>query len=222
MSPNLEEVLVAALVGLASWFVKDFLFGLVQKRDQLERAEWEYRLKELYCPLYWWSGLLTMQTSQQNRVHISERLQGVMAKAAYAIPKLQYYALVRLLEAAYAQKTSTITNQDRDRMRAYLYDQIEVLNLILYRSEATGGVGDPSTVLSPYRRLFRITLLALSHLMVWLLIALGIGGVLWLYRHGHFDVLGTAAILLLFLALVDTRRRADIQRGIAKRIGLEA
>ena len=222
MSANLENVLIAALVGLAGWFVKDFLFGLVKKRNELERLEWEYRLKEVYSPLYLWSGLLAMRTDKQVRNQICEHLHEVMAKAAYVIPKVHYYTLVRLLETAHGQRTSGVTENERGRMRAYLYNQIEVFNLILYRSEEAGGVGDPSRILSPYSRPLRLLLIALSHLLVWLLVALMIGGVLWLYQNRHFGLLGSSAVLLLLLIWVGTRRRAEVQREIAERLRLKS
>jgi hypothetical protein len=222
MSDNLENVLIAALLGLAGWFVKDFLFGLVQKRNQLERLEWEYRLKEIYCPLYFWSGLLAMRTDKKLNDQICEHLHDVMAKATYLIPKIHYYALIRLIETAHDQGTSGVAESERNRMRGYLYDQIEVLNFVLYRSEQTGGVGDPITILSPYRRLLRLLLMALSHVMVWLLIVLTVGGVLWLYQNRYFALLGSSAVLLLLIIGVDTGRRARIQRGIAERINLNS
>jgi hypothetical protein len=218
MSANLENVLIAALLGLAGWFVKDFLFGLAQKRNQLERLEWEYRLKEIYCPLYFWSGLLAMRTDKQLHSHVCEQLHRLMAKATYVVPQIHYYTLIRLIETAHDQATSGVTENERARVRAYLYDQIEVLNLVLYRADATGGIGDPIRILSPYRRLLRLLLLSLGHLLAWLLIALMIGGVLWLYQNRYFGLLGSTAVLLLLLVWVDTRRRAAIQRGIATRI----
>ena len=218
MRANLEDVLIAALIGLSGWFVKDFLFGLFKKRNELERLEWEYRLKEVYCPLYFWSGLLAMRTDKQVRDQMCEHLQGVMAKAAYVIPKVHYYTLVRILETARGQSTSGVTEAERDRMRAYLYDHIEVFNLLLYRSDEAGGVGDPRRLLSADSRPVRLLSIALSHLLVWLLVALMIGGVLWLYQNRHFDLLGAIAVLLLALMLADTRRRAEVQRGIAERL----
>jgi hypothetical protein len=218
MNADLDNVLIAAVVALAGWFVKDFLFGLVKNRNELERREWEYRLKEVYCPLYLWSGLLIMRTDKQARTQICEHLHEVMARAAYVIPKVHYYTLVRLLEMAHGQRTSAVTETERDRMRAYLYGQIEVFTLILYRSEDTGGVGDQSRLLSLSGRRLRLLMVALSHLFVWLLVALSIGGVLWLYQRQHLEVLGLSVVLLLLLLLVDTRRRAEVQRGIAERL----
>ncbi|MBU4143249.1 hypothetical protein KJ590_04635 [Patescibacteria group bacterium] len=218
MIANTEEVLIPTLVGVGGWFVKNFLFGLFQKRNQLKRVEWEYRLKEIYCPLYFWSGLLVMQMDRQVHASVCEHLQEVLAKAAYVLPKDHYYTLIKLLEVAHNQETSGVPDTQRDSLRSYLYGQIEVLNFILYRSQETGGVGDISATLSPYRSLLRLFFIGATHLLVWGLIALIIYGLLWLYQARQFSVIGVCAVVLLIVFWVDVRRRDDIEQGIENRL----
>jgi hypothetical protein len=218
MSSNLEQLLTAALVGLAGWFVKDFAFGLIRRRNELERNEWEYRLKEIFCPLYFWSGLLTMRTRKELTYQISDRLHDVMARAAYVVPRVHYYTLIKLLESAHEQETSPATEDERSRLRTYLYNQIEALNFILYRSEDAGGVGDPIATLSPYKRLLRLLLIGVTQLLFWLLAALGVGGTLWLYQHRYFDLLRVGVVLLLVVLLVDIRQRATVRKELEQRI----
>lgn len=219
MSSDLERVASAALVGLAAWLVKDVAFRLIQKVSEVERSEWEYRLKEIYCPLYFWSGLLGMRTAKERTYAICDRLQEVMARAAYVIPKTYYYTLVKLLESAYGQHTVPATDDERNRMRRYLYNQIEALNLLLYRSEYAGGAGDPIAILSPQRRLVRLLLIGMSHLLTWLLAAIVLGGgALWLYERRYFDLIAASAVLFLILLLVYIRRRAAIREGLEQRI----
>lgn len=219
MSSDLERIVSAALVGLAAWLVKDVAFRLIQKVSEIERSEWEYRLKEIYCPLYFWSGLLAMRTEKERTYEICDRLQEVMARAAYVIPTTYYHTLVKLLESAYEQHTVPATDDERTRMRRYLYNQIEALNLLLYRSEYAGGAGDPIAILSPQRRLLRLLLIGMSHLLSWLLAAIVVGGgALWLYERRYFDLLAASAVLFLILLLVYIRRRAAIREGLEQRI----
>lgn len=217
MSTDLEGVVSAALVGLAAWLVKDVAFSLIQKIKEIERREWEYRLKEIYSPLYFWSGLLAMRTEKERTYHICDRFQEVMARSAYVIPRSYYYTLVRLLESAHRQHTAPATNDERDRLRSYLYNQIEALNLLLYSSEYAGGAGDPVAVLSPQRRLMRLILIGMGHLLTWLFAAAVIGGgFLWLYERRDL-LLGSIALLLIAM-LIYVRRRTAIRVALEKRL----
>lgn len=218
MNSDLEKLIVPALIGFAAWLVKDVAFGFVQRIKDIERAEWEYRLKEIYCPLYFWSGLLTMQMEQQRAYDIGDRLQEIMARATYVVPKVYYYTLVKLLQSVHGQETAAATDSERDAMRLYLYNQIEAINMLLYRSEYLGGSGDPSASLSPQRRWLRLLLIGMGHLVTWLLVALLIGGLLWLYQRRHVDIMGAVALVLLVLLLMYVRRRADVRTGLEQRI----
>lgn len=218
MDGDLEQVLSAALVGLAGWLVKDFAFALIQKRNDLERGEWEYRLKEIYCPLYLWSGLLAMRASKERVFEICDQLLEVMARAAYAVPRSHYHTLVKLIESAHSQGTTPATAAERDSMRTHLYDQIEALNLLLYRLEGTGGVGDPRAILSPHRRVLRLVLVGVNNLLFWLIAVLGVAGALWLYEHRYFDLLGGVGVALLVLLWIDIRRRATVVKGLRERL----
>jgi len=218
MSADLEKIVLAALVGLAAWLIRDVAFRLMQQIKDIERSEWEYRLKEIYCPLYFWSGLLAMRLDKKRAYDVCDRLQEVMARAAYAVPKTYYYTLVKLLESVYEQRTVPVADDDRNGMRLYLYNQIEALNLLLYRSEYAGGAGDPIAILSPQRRWLRLLLIGLGHVVTWLLAVIIIGGVLWLYGRRYFDILGFGAVLVLLLLLMYVRRRASIREGLQQRI----
>ncbi len=217
MSSDLEKTVFAALLGLAAWLVKDVAYSLVQRINDIERKEWEYRLKEIYCPLYFWSGAIAMRLNNKSNQQICDRLEEVMARAAYAIPRAYYYTIVRLLESAYGQQTTPATEDELHGMREYLYHQIEALNMLLYRSEYAGGAGDPTSVLSPQRRLVRLLLLGIGHFLTWLVAVIVIGGALWLYERRYLDVLGGVAVLSLVLLLMYVRRRAEVRKGLAGR-----
>ena len=55
---SLEKIALPAAVALISWFIKDFIFGLISKRREAMRREWEFRLREIWSPLYYWSGVV--------------------------------------------------------------------------------------------------------------------------------------------------------------------
>jgi hypothetical protein len=103
-------------------------------------------------------------------------------------------------------------------MREYLYNQIEALNMLLYRSEYVGGAGDPAAALSRQRRLARLLLLGMGHLVTWLLALIVIGGALWLYERRYSDILGGVAVLSLILLLMYVRRRTEVRKGLEARI----
>ncbi|SRR6266487_417155 len=222
MNDDPQKIIFAALVGIAGWFVKDFLYGIIQRRNQLERSEWEYRLKEVYCPLYFWSGLLAMRLGDLQRSEILEQFHSVMAKASYVLPSVHYYVLVRLLEAAHEQVTSGVSDRERNDTRAYLHNQIEVLNFVLYRSDETGGVGDPAIILTPYKRVLRLLLIGFNHVLMWLLITLLIGGALLLYDGPYLPLLGLTAIVVLVLLWIDVRQRRAIRLGLQERMMVTA
>jgi hypothetical protein len=203
---------------VAAWFIKDFLFGLYQKRVALERHEWEYRLKEVYCPLYYWSGLLMFDTNDEERIAILEAINAIMARGAYTIAQRHYYTFVRLVEHGYLQKTSGAAEEEIAAARQYLYNHIEALTALLYRMEATAGVGDPSAVLNPYRRMVRFALIAVSQVLVWAVVAGAIGGVLWLWQQQQVAWVGALVVVLLAGLWVDVRQRNLQRRGVRDRL----
>lgn len=218
VSASVHQLVWAAAVGLAAWFIKDFLFGLYQKRAALERHEWEYRLKDVYCPLYYWSGVLMFDTAEDDRIRTAEALNAIMAKAAYAIPEGHYYTFVRLVENAYGQQTTRVEKEQIVEARKYLLNHIEALTALLYRMEASGGVGDPATSLDPYRRTLRFALVAVTQLLVWAIVGGAMWGVLWLWGRHDLTWVGALGIALLVVLWVDVRQRDSQRRDLRKRL----
>lgn len=218
MSDDLAKLVVPALIGLAAWLVKDVAFRFVQQIRDIERTEWEYRLKEIYCPLYFWSGLLALRTEKAFAHEICVRVQEIMARAAYVIPRAYYFTIVKLLESAYDQATLPATATERDAMRLYLYNQIEALNMLLYRSEYLGGAGDPNAALSPQRRWLRLLLIAMGHFITWFLAVVTIAALVWLYQRGPIEIIGLIAVVFLVLLFLYVRRRGEVRKGLEQRI----
>jgi len=221
MPENIPDLLLTAAIGLAAWFVKDFLFGVFRKRAALERQEWEYRLKEVYCPLYFWSGLLMFTVRDDVRTNLAASLNEVMARSAYAVSRPHYHTLVRLVERAYDQRTTRVSEESVNATRRYLYDHIEALTALLYRMEAAAGVGDPASVLEPFKRTVRLVLIGASQLLVWAIVAGAISGVLALTRAQGSVLLGALVVMLLILLLVDVRHRRSLLEGVRKRLQVE-
>jgi len=47
-TPLVEKLLFPLILGIVGWFVKDFLFAVYARRDELVRKEWEKRLLEVW------------------------------------------------------------------------------------------------------------------------------------------------------------------------------
>jgi len=62
----IEKFILPLILGIVGWFVKDYLFAVYARRDELVRKEWERRLLEIWCPLYYWSGIVMLSGNQKD------------------------------------------------------------------------------------------------------------------------------------------------------------
>lgn len=217
---TIEKILVPAAVALISWLIKDFIFGLISKRNEALRQEWEYRLKEIWSPLFYWSGVVLFDDVKKGwEKHGLAELEKVLAKSAHLIPRKHYYVLMTVVELMTAQKTTKKpTLQEITKAREYVYGQIEVLNYLLYRSSSMDDVSIRTNVLHPYSFLLRMLSLGIIHLGMWSIIAGAIIVVYLLYAQGHYWLLSIIALCLAFIVGIDVRKRQDIKRELEARL----
>ena len=220
---SIDKFVVPAVVALVSWLIKDFLFDLSVKRNEALRREWEFRLKEIWSPLYFWSGIvLFADNAKEWDKHGLADLEKTLAKSTHLIPRKQLYTFVKLVELASGQKTAKPTIDEIQKAREYVYSQIELLNYLLYRKTGMDDVSVKTNLLHPYRHLLRLLSPGVTHLAMWVAISGLILAVYSLYSEGYYWPLGVVAVsilvLIVVLVWVDIRKRKEIEREIQKRV----
>ena len=209
---NFNELLIPALVAFVSWFVKDFIVELISKRNDITRREWEYRLKEVLCPLYFWSGVITFDNKSPDGMrHGTAELGSALAKSAYVVPMKFYHTLVKLVELAYKQETTLPTDDQVLALREYLFGQIVLLNYVLYRRSEYGDIMASTDLRYQYRYILRVILVATTHVLIWLGISVLLGALYWSFANGIFWPLMLFGFFVLVLFIVDYNKRKDIR-----------
>lgn len=216
----IEKIVVPAAVALISWLIKDFIFGLYTRRNEALRREWEYRLKEIWSPLFYWSGIVLLDDVKKGwEKHGLTELEKILAKSAHLIPRKHYYVLMTVIELLTAQKTTKKPSlQELTKAREYIYSQIELLNYLLYRRSGMDDASINTNVLHPYRYLLRMFSLGIIHLGIWVIIAGVIMGIYFFYMEGYYRLLIIVALLLAIVFYVDVRKRREIRLEFEKRL----
>ncbi len=219
---SVEKYIVPAVVALISWLIKDFVFGLNVKRSDALRREWEYRLKEVWSPLYYWSGVILFGNDSKGWAkHGVGDLEKTLAKSAHLVPRQHFYKLIKLVETATEQQTKRITIEEIQKTREYVYGQIELLNYLLYRKSGMDDVSVKTNILHPYSHLLRLISLAAIHLAIWIAIAGALLFIYSLYADGYYWFVGILAAILIaalvLVVIVDFRKRREIEKEIGKR-----
>lgn len=216
----IEKIVVPAAVALISWLIKDFIFGLYTRRNEALRREWEYRLKEIWSPLFYWSGIVLLDDVKKGwEKHGLIELEKILAKSAHLIPRPHYYVFMTVVELMTAQKTTKKPMlQDITKAREYVYSQIELLNYLLYRSSGMDDVSIKTNVLHPYSYLLRMLSLGIIHLSIWIMIAGVIMGTYFFYMEGYYWLLVVIALVPAVVVIVDIRKRREIRLEFEKRL----
>jgi len=216
---HIEQALMPLVIGLISWLIKDLLVKTASKRNEAVRKEWEYRLKEIWSPLFYWSGIVIFSDSERGwKRHGLKELGDILTKSAHLLPLTHYHSLIRLLEGATDQKTSLVSLDQIKNTRDYIYKQIELMNYLVYRHQMMYEPDFAVDITKPYKLLLRGITTVLFHLFIWGLIA----GVLYtLYFCFTIDVIWPIIIflaILIILVCIDLKKRIDIHREIKKRV----
>jgi hypothetical protein len=223
---SIEKYIFPAVVALISWLIKDFLFGLNVKRSDVLRREWEFRLRDVWSPLYFWSGIVLFDGTKKGwDKHGVTEFERILARSTHLIPLRHFYTFIRMLETVSGQNTSKLSIKEIQNARNFVYNQIEVMNYLLYRRHGLDDVSAKTNVLHRYQQLGRLLVLGVVHLTIWLFIVGLIFGVYTLYTHRHFLLLALIAlvivILLALFSIVDLRTRKSIEKEIRRRVGAE-
>lgn len=212
--PYLKPAL-AVITGVLGWLVKDYLFGIVSKRREVVRAEWKARLTEVWGPLYYWSGAIRMWDEKKGwDRHGVRELEDLLDRNVHLIPQLHYYNLIRLIQSATGQSTSSIDEVAYSRTRQFIYRRVEILNLLLYRQTREY---DPDAYTDPLalpRALLRGMTLVFVHGIAWALVLAVPAAIYIAWTRRALWVLGAVGLLFLVGAGVEYRRRVMVHRAV--------
>lgn len=190
----MTTIVAPILVGLISWFIKDYIFSLMQKRQEMLRAEWKTRLIDCWSPLFFWSGVILMYTTiPTKRDEAVKELEKILAKNANLIPLAHYHILIKLIEASTGALQQSFEVADITNTRNYIYKQIELHNFVLFKKDV---IFDPSSHVSLFgsqQTLLRLTSQMAQHVVSWGALTLYIYAI---YRALLNENLGVSIILL--------------------------
>ena len=212
------KLVVPAIVGLFSWLIKDFIFGLISRRNEQLRKEWEYRLNEIWSPLFYWSGVVMFDEKAKGwDKHGIKEMEVILAKSAHLLPSKHYRTLIKLLEMQTGQPTKRIKLEDIVKTRDHIYKQIELLNYLLHRRSSIDAL-DATDILSPYKILLRLLSFGAFHLVIWVFIILIVFILYSLYINQHYWVMTLLVIIFAIVVAIDVQKRMDIHREVKKRL----
>lgn len=198
--PMISTILAPVVVALVSWFIKDYIFTLMQKRQEGLRMEWKARLVDCWSPLFFWSGaLLTYSEITSKTDEAIKELEKILAKNANLIPLAHYHALIKLIEISTGAIQGPFDVPSIQKTRDYIYKQIELHNFVLYKKDI---IFDPSAHVALFgsqQALIRLTSQIAQHLASWGALALYIYAIYWALLN---EKLGLSLLLLVPIVVV--------------------
>lgn len=164
----IEKFFFPLILGIVGWFVKDYLFAVNARRDDLVRKEWERRLLEIWSPLYYWSGIVMLSAKEEgwNR-HGLKELEIILTKSAHILPLPHYNNLIKLIQTLTNQHTSEASIRDLTLTRQYIYNQVKTFNYLLYRKNGWFEPTAYTDFFASARYLVRFISQAFKHILVW-------------------------------------------------------
>lgn len=217
-SIELLRGLAAPIISVVGgWLLKDVVLGLYQRRRDEVRKEHLYRLREVYSPLFFWSGVSTFSHDEASRVRCAQEMGRLLQQAAPLIKLEHFLIFVRLFEKLSGQKVASPSPERVAKARDYIYSQIEMLNFALFTN---GDDFDPSSemnVLQPLRRALRLGLNGIIQLAVWMVSAALLYGTVFAIW-GNYPAMGFSALLLGCLISGELIRRDRVLTAMRKRM----
>jgi len=213
----LEKLVFPLILGIVGWFVKDYLFAVYARRDELVRKEWERRLLETWCPLYYWSGIVLFSGNQSGwERHGLKELEALLSKSAHLLPVGHYNNLIKLIQTLTAQKTMQPAIKDLKLTRQYIYEQIKTLNYLLYRRSGWFEATTYTDFFASAKYLIRFTSQALKHIVVWLAVISVLGGTYLAYLDQRYLLVSAVITLVLIPVLYDWYRQIRLHQALHK------
>lgn len=213
----LEKLIFPLLIGAVGWLVKDYFFSVYAKRDEIVRKEWERRLFDIWCPLYYWSGIVMLDGAPKSwDRHGMKEFELLLAKSAYLLPVAHYNNLIKLVQSLTNQKTAAPDINDLRITRRYIYEQIRTLNYLLFRRSGWFDATTYTDFLPTVKHLIRFASQALKHILVWLAVVTLFGGTYLAYLDGRYVLVGIVVTIILVPVLYDWYRQIRLHQALNK------
>lgn len=211
----IEKLVLPLMLGVVGWFVKDYLFAIYARRDELVRKEWERRLLEVWCPLYYWSGIVLLDGAYKGwERHGLRDLETLLAKSGHLLPAQHYSNLIMLIQMLTGQKTADPRLQDLKLTRQYIYNQIKTFNYLLYRRSGWFDATTYTDFLASAKYLLRFASQALKHLVVWACIVIVFGGTYLAYTDDRYWVVALVGLAILVPVFYDWYRQIRLHQEL--------
>ena len=211
----LEKLLFPLILGIVGWVVKDFLFAVYARRDELVRREWERRLLEVWSPLYYWSGIVMLSEKDKgwDRHGLGE-LELILTKSAHLLPVRHYNNLIKVIQTLTGQKTVEPRISDLMSTRKYIYDQVKMFNYLLYRRNGWFEATAYTDFFASLKYLVRFISQALKHIVVWLIVVTLLGGTYIAYINKFYWIVAGILVVVSVPIFYDLRRQVKLHQAL--------
>jgi hypothetical protein len=213
----IEKLILPAILAIFGWFVKDYLFAVYARRDELVRKEWERRLLEVWCPLYYWSGIVMLSGKEKGwERHGLQELETILTRSAHLLPVQHYNNLIRLIQTLTGQKTPEPTISDLKLTRQYIYNQIKTFNYLLYRRSGWFEATTYTDFFASAKYLVRFTSQALKHILVWVIVVALFGATYLAYVNKMYWVVAGILTCVSLPIVYDWYRQIKLHQMLNK------
>lgn len=198
--PMISKILIPVVIGLISWFIKDYIFALMQKRQEVLRSEWKTRLMDCWSPLFFWSGaLLTYSGMTSKKEEAVKELEKILAKSANLIPLTHYHVLVKLIEVSTGAIQESFDLREIAKTRDYIYKQIELHNFVLFKKDINFDASAHVALFGSQQALIRLFSQMAQHVTSWGVLAFYIYAIYWALLN---EIIVLSLLLLLPIVVV--------------------
>lgn len=210
-----KQVAAPLAVALISWLVKDYIVASMQKRQEALRNEWSDRLVTFWSPLFFWIGAsLTYVSSREKSVEVVKALEGLLSKNAHLLPDRHYVVVIRLIEKLTVLPDRDIEVEEVKATRAYVQRQIELLNFLLYKKDATYDPRAHASVLGSQQALLRAMVQTIIHFLAWGCLGLYLYLAYYLFAEDRMLPLAFLFVPLLVATWTDVRKRLQMKKEV--------
>ena len=211
----INTIIIPGLVGLISWFLKDYIFSIIQKRQEELKSELKTRLAECWSPLFFWSGILITYSEIPNKKEEAVReLEKILAKSANLIPLKHYYELIKLIEISVGVVKDKIDISRINRVRNYIYKQIEMYNFIMYKKDLIVDANANLSLFGSHQALLRLISKIAQDLVTWGILAIYIYAVYWTFVNGFPAIGGLLLLPLGGVIIYDFKKRYELSKEV--------
>lgn len=210
-----KQIVAPLAVALLSWLVKDYIVASLQKRQEALRKEWLDRLTAFWSPLFFWIGAsLTYTSSKQKSDEVVKALEGLLSKNAHLLPDRHYVVIVKLIEKLTVLPDREIDVADVTTTRAYAQRQIELLNFLLYKKDATYDPRAHASLLGSQQALLRAMVQTILHFVAWGSLGLYLYSTYYLFTEDRMLPLALLLTPILIAIWTDVRKRLQMKKEI--------